>query len=185
MNIMKHLSDPRLLPSHSIHKLVRKNKALMTLSYSSIPGKKQGTDANRVPVLIPRRVEASCPCPHVQGTHGSGIDSLDLRSREHQGSSISCWHESTSKHTLLLISVICPLTICTYIIWGSSGPNKSHVLITFEGVMTSGQQPIFIWFQSKGQRTGYASDTFQLSSSPFTCLLCFYFREPTLIFSFS
>lgn len=123
-------------------------------------------------------------CSSLLGTHGSGIDSLDLRSRECQGSSTSCWHESTSNHTLLLISVICPLTICTYIIWGSSGPNKSHVLITFDGVMTSGLQPIFIWFQSKGQRTGYASDTFQLSSSPYTCLLCFYFRERTMIFGF-
>lgn len=56
-----------------------------------------------------------------------------------------------------------PLTICTYTIWGSSGPNKSHVLITFEGVMTSGPQPIFIWFTSNGQGTGYASDMLQLS----------------------
>lgn len=115
-------------------------------------------------------------CSPLQGTQGSGSDGLELRSRECHGSSTSCWHESTSKHTLLLISVICPLTICTYIIWGSSGPNKSHVLITFEGVMTSGPQPIFIWFQSEGRRTGYASDKFQLSSSPFTCPLCFHFR---------
>ena len=63
-------------------------------------------------------------------------------------------------------------TICTYIIWGSSGPNKSHVLITFEGVMTSGPQPIFIWFQSEGRWTGYASDTLQSSLSDSTCVPC-------------
>lgn len=62
-----------------------------------------------------------------------------------------------------------PRTICTYTIWGSSGPNKSHVLITFEGVMTSGLQPIFIWFQSEGQRAGYASHTLRLSSPSTTC----------------
>lgn len=62
-----------------------------------------------------------------------------------------------------------PRTICTYTIWGSSGPNKSHVLITFEGVMTSGLQPIFIWFQSEGQIAGYASRTLRLSSCSATC----------------
>lgn len=53
-------------------------------------------------------------------------------------------------HLALGICRPLPRTICTCIIWGSSSPNKSHVLITFEGVMTSGPQPILIWFQSWG-----------------------------------
>lgn len=53
-------------------------------------------------------------------------------------------------HLALGICSPLPQTICTCIIWGSSSPNKSHVLITFEGVMTSGPQPILICFQSQG-----------------------------------
>lgn len=53
-------------------------------------------------------------------------------------------------HLALGICSPLPQTICTCIIWGSSSPNKTHVLITFEGVMTSGPQPILIWFQSQG-----------------------------------
>lgn len=131
---------------------------------------------------VSRGPETFCLCPHVKlyralkevvltaqiwGQEGARSQTLPADMKAHPSTPCS-WCLSS---TLPLLP-----TICTYIIWGSSGPNKSHVLITFEGVMTSGPQPIFIWFQSEGQRTGYASDTLQSCLSDSTCAPCFLCR---------
>lgn len=72
-----------------------------------------------------------------------------------------------------------PLTICTFIIWGSSGPNKIHVLINFEGVMTSGPQPMFIWFSKRGPENRLRFRHVTVVLSP-TCLAWPHFRGTKL-----
>lgn len=126
-----------------------------------------------------RPTKAPCLCPHVDlyraltevaltaqiwGQEGARGQALPADLKAHPGTPCSPYLPST------------PMTICTYMIWGSSGPNKSHVLITLKVQWLQGCSRSSSAFKVRPREQVTLQTRYGCPAVSCTCLPCFHPR---------